>query len=113
MSPRRELRLVSALMVIGTLPLVLDLGWTAAVLFDPPRGDSGFFSLDPIAMVGVLMMTYAFAAIVGGFSALQSLALTRHYVELRSITVAILRVIVALALAAPPLCILGMQYKVR
>lgn len=99
-------------MVVGILPLVMVLGWIAVALYNPPRHDSGFFMLDPIAMIGVLMMTYAFAVIVGGLGLFQSFSVTRQHHELRSKTVGMLQAAVILALAAPLLWNLGMQYKV-
>jgi hypothetical protein len=62
MSPQHKLRIATILMGLGIAPWVFTLGWVAAILLSsvpghPPR----IFMLDPIAMIGVMMMTFAIA----------------------------------------------------
>jgi fatty acid desaturase len=101
MAPQRKLRIASTLMVVGIVPWILYLGWVAAILTSGRPGSPAFFMLDPIAMIGLMMMTFAGATMVAGVSACWSVSLTRRHAELRSRTDGILKIVVALALGVP------------
>jgi hypothetical protein len=111
MSPQNKLRIASILMELGILPWVLTLVWVAATLLLNVRGrPPRIFMLDPIAMVGVMMVTFAIAVIVAGLSTLWSLLLTIHHEHLRSRKIVILRIIVAMALGLPLLLAVASRY---
>ena len=102
MSPRWQLRIAHGLMIAGALPFTLALGWTIAffVTFVPgelPRVPI----LDPIAMVGVLLTSYAIAFVLGVPSAIWSWALTYRNAEIRSAFSKCVRIFIALVLIAP------------
>lgn len=108
MSPQHKLRFAHVLMTIGILPWVMSFAWGAPLLLaDNPADAPGVPVLDPIAMTGVLALSFATGVVVAGLSALWSCALTARYPELRSGKVVMCRAAVAVALAIPPLLLLA------
>lgn len=89
-------------MGLGILPWALVMAWVITFLLTtvpgrPPR----MFILDPLAMLGLMMATFAGALVVAGIGTLWSLSLTRRHAELRSRTVTVYRTVVVLVLAVP------------
>lgn len=94
-------------MVLGISPWVLDLGWVASIVYlsgPAPR----IFMLDPIAMIGVLIATFAIGVIVAGLGMLWSFSLTASYPELLSQKITSWRIAVAAVLIAPPIVLMVM-----
>lgn len=104
MSPQKKLRLSRCLMIVGITPWAIVFVWIFAILFLNVRGrPPSVFMLDPIAMIGLTIITYAYAAMVAGLGTLWSFLLTRSNPELESTDFTELRRAVMLALMAPPL----------
>lgn len=102
MSPRWQLRIAHGLMIMGALPFMLALGWTIAFFVTVVPGEPPTVPiLDPIAMIGVLMTSYAIAFVCGVPSAIWSWALTRRNAEIRSGFSKAVRIFIALILVSP------------
>ena len=102
MSPRWQLRIAHGLMITGALPFTLVLAWTIAFFVTFVPGElPGVPSPDPIAMIGVLLTSYAIAFALGVPSAIWSWALTYRNAEMQSAFSRCVRIFVALVLIAP------------
>ena len=104
MTPQRKLRISSILMILGIAPWVIILVWVAAIFLlnmhgRPPR----VFMLDPIGMIGIMILAFTIAAICGGLSTIWSLSLTRYNPELCSKRFLFFRGAVILAIVGPAL----------
>lgn len=102
MGPQHKLRIANILMGLGIAPLVLYLAWAAPIFRSSDSGQQPtIFMLDPIAMIGLLVMTFTVAVLMAGSSALWSRSLTARHVEMRSRSATLMRIGVVLALCAP------------
>jgi hypothetical protein len=78
MSLRSQLRLANTLMTIGVLPWLLTLAWLAAFfILTPPGGPPAIPILDPLGMIGFMVMSFLFGLCVAGAGAFWSWVLTR------------------------------------
>lgn len=110
MAPRNKLRIANLFTLAGLAPLALGCYWIAAVLayagqHKGQMGGSGVF-----LMMGVLFITYAFAFVVSGASALWSVALVRRDAALRTPIATAIKVLVGVALLAPWVWTAGAQW---
>lgn len=102
MSPRHQLRIANILIAIGVLPLALVLCWTIAFFMTTVAGQAPKIPIiDPIGMIGLLMMSFIITLVMAGISALWSWSLTYRNDEIRSSSALALRIITALVLIAP------------
>lgn len=107
MTPQRKLRLANFLMVLGVVPLLLGIAWiVSAIVYIRQHPGQGAGS-DAFLMIFLLVVTYAFALVVSGASALWSALVARRAAGLRDRTAAITRTVVGMILAGPLLWYLG------
>jgi hypothetical protein len=113
MSPKSQLRITNILMLAGTVPLGLGLAWIGTVIAYAQQHKGQMGGSDAFLMMGVLFVTYAFAVVVGGGSALWSAVLARRNPDLRARTASVLRWSTVIVLLLPVLCYLGMALSLR
>lgn len=111
MTTHAKLRTANVLMLIGILPLALGVAWVAAVIASAHRFKGQMGGSDAFLMIAVLLMSYLFALLVAGAGALWSISITKRDAGLRSTPAVILRAVVALALGAPLLWYVGIQFR--
>lgn len=93
-------------MVGGVTPWIAMVGWTIAILLLNVHGESPrVFMLDPIGMIGLMIVAYVCSLVFAGIGFWWSLSLTRMYPELWSRKVTALRATVGLAIGLPLLWI--------
>jgi len=102
MVPKHQSRLANVLMVGGATPWIAVLGWVIAILLlnihgRPPR----IFMLDPIGMIGVMIVVYMCALLFAGIGVWWSFFLTQKHPELWTKKVAALRATVGLTIGIP------------
>jgi len=88
-------------MVVGIVPLLLGLGWIGAVIAFARQHKGQMGGSDAFLMIGVLFVTYAFALIVSGGSALWSTMVARRNAGLRVRASTIIRSGTCIVLLAP------------
>jgi hypothetical protein len=104
--PRFQLCFANVLMTVGVLPWLLTLAWVAAFFMTAVPGQPPMVAiLDPLGMVGFVMMTFLFALCVAGLGAFWSWLLTRDGEEGGARRAPLFRSIVLLALLGPPLAL--------
>jgi hypothetical protein len=102
MSPRHQLRIANILIGIGVLPLALVLCWITAFFLTAVRGQAPKVPIiDPIGMIGLLVMSFIITLVMAGISALWSWSLTTRNTEIRSRAALTFRLVTALVLIAP------------
>lgn len=106
MTTRSRLRAANLLMTFGVLPWLLVLAWVMAFFLTtvpgrPPR----VFIIDPLGMIGLMMMSFLFALCVAGAGLIWSWLLTRAGADAASRTTLACRWLVVLALLGPPLAL--------
>jgi hypothetical protein len=105
MVPKNQFRLANLLMMCGVLPWIAVLGWVSAILLVIERGrPARIFMLDPIGMIGLIMMVFIYSLLLSGIGVSWSFSLTQQYPELCSKTTTALRAMVGLTLGIPLLC---------
>ncbi len=88
-------------MAVGIVPLLLGLGWIAAVIAFARQHKGQIGGSEAFLMIGVLFLTYAFALVVSGVSALWSTLVARRNAGLRTRASMIIRGATCLVLLAP------------
>lgn len=94
-------------MLVGIVPLLLGISWIFAVIAYAQQHKGQMGGSDAFLMIGVLFVTYAFALIVSGASALWSAALAKRNAGIRTRVSTIIRRFVCLVLLIPFLWYLG------
>jgi hypothetical protein len=84
MTPHGKLLMANILMLVGIVPLILGISWILAAIsyVQQHKGEMG--GSDAFLIIAVLIVTYAFAAVVAGSSALWSGSIMRRNAGLRS-----------------------------
>lgn len=88
-------------MVAGIVPLLLGLGWIGTVIAYARQHKGQMGGSDAFLMIGVLFVTYAFALLVSGGSALWSTIVARRHAGLRARASTIIRSGTCIVLLAP------------
>ncbi|MCS0810417.1 hypothetical protein NX774_21045 [Massilia agilis] len=88
-------------MIVGTMPLVLGLIWIVSVIFYAQTHKGQMGGSDAFLMIGVLFITYSFAFLVGGGSALWSALVARGNPDARTRASTLVRRFVCILLGAP------------
>jgi len=88
-------------MVVGIVPLLLGLGWIFAVIAYARQHKGQMGGSDAFLMIGVLFVTYAFALIVSGGSALWATVVARRKAGLHTRASTIIRGGTCIVLLAP------------
>jgi hypothetical protein len=102
MSPRHQLRIANILIGIGVLPLALILGWTMAFFLTAVPGQPPKVPIiDPLGMIGLLIMSFLITLVMAGIAACWSWSLTTRHVDIRSSAALAFRLVTALVLSAP------------
>ena len=109
MSPRSKLCIANALMLTGIAPLLLGIGWICWVIAYARQHKGQMGGSDAFLMMAVLFLTYAFALIIGGASALWSTFLTKRNVGLRSRVATTIRWSVCIVLLVPVVWYVGLM----
>jgi hypothetical protein len=107
MSPRTKIRIANVFMLAGLAPLLLGVYWIATVINYAQHHKGQMGGSDAFLMMGVLFITYAFAFVVSGSSALWSISVVRRHAELRTMPATAIKSLVGIALLAPWLWIGG------
>lgn len=89
------------LMVVGILPLLLGVGWICAVIAFARQHKGQMGGSDAFLMIGVLFVTYAFALLVSGGSAVWATVVARRHAGLRTRASTIVRSGACVVLLAP------------
>jgi hypothetical protein len=110
MTPQGKLRTANLLMLAGLVPLLLGIGWIVSIIAyaRQHRGEMG--GSDAFLMIGILFVTYAFALIVSGGSALWSVIIAKRHPGVQGRTGAVIKALVCVALALPVLWYLRMTF---
>jgi hypothetical protein len=107
MTPARQSAFANFIMVTGATPFLAMVGWTIAILSlnvrgQPPR----IFMLDPIGMIGLIIVAYACSLLFAGIGMWWSFAVSRSHPQILSTKIKCLRILVGLTLGSPLLMIL-------
>jgi hypothetical protein len=88
-------------MIAGIMPLVLGIAWVVAVIAHAQshKGQAG--GSDAFLMIAVLIVTYAWALLVGGAGAVWSALVARRHPACASRAAKLIRMLVLAALLAP------------
>ena len=106
MTPRKKMRFANSLMVGGITPWIAMMGWAIAILQLNVQGKSPrVFMLDPIGMIGLMILVYVGSLVFSGIGFWWSLSLTNVHPEFRSWSVTALRATVAVVMGFPLLLI--------
>ena len=111
MTTQGKLLTANILMLVGIVPLILGISWILAVISYDQQHKGEMGGSDAFLMIAVLMVTYAFAAVVAGASALWSMSIVRRNSGLRSRSANVIKALVGLMLGAPLLWYVGMQFN--
>jgi hypothetical protein len=95
-------------MLVGILPLVLGVSWILAVIAYAQQHKGQMGGSDAFLMIGVLIVTYAFALLLGGGSSIWSAVVARRNAGIRATASKIFRISVWLILAAPLVWYVGL-----
>jgi len=101
MSPRTKLVIANVLMSIGVVPLVFFVVWLIGILTWAPDHRAIIPIMDPLGMIGPFVISFIFAAAVGGTSAAWSWDLVRTNPQSRSRIALGLRLMTAALLISP------------
>lgn len=112
MTPRCKLQVANILMLVGISPLILGIGWILTVLSYAQRHRGEMGGSDAFLMIAVLIVTYAFAVVVGGASALWSAFIVKRTAGVRTKPGLMLRIVVGVILFAPLLGYLWLTFRV-
>ena len=97
-----RLRSANAVMGLGLLPFVFVVVWSALFMLTTVPGHMPVVPLlDPLAMIGLLMVTFFFACGVAGAGALWSWALVLRRREINTRKARALRLITVLVIVLP------------
>lgn len=107
MTLQSKLRITNALMVVGIVPLLLGIVWVFSVIGYAKEHKGQMGGSDAFLMMGVLFVTYAFALLVSGSSALWSALLARRNPGLPAPASKVVRRCVYVILTAPFLWYMG------
>ena len=109
MTAQGKLLTANILMIVGIVPLILGISWIVTIISyaQHHRGEMG--GSDALLMIAVLFVTYTFAAVVGGASALWSMSIVRRNAGLHSKSATVIRAVVGLMLGLPLLWYAGIQ----
>jgi hypothetical protein len=110
MTPKTKLGVANALMIAGTVPLLLGIRWIISIIAYAKQHKGQMGASDAFLMMGVLFSTYALALLVGGSSALWSAVVARRNPGMPARASAIIRGCVYLILLAPFLWYLGITF---
>jgi hypothetical protein len=100
--PRQQLRTANVMMGLGLLPLALVVVWTTAFFLTLVPGRPPTVPIiDPIGMIGLLLMSFIATLAIAAPGAFWSWWITHRHAELRSRTVQALRLLTVLVLASP------------
>jgi hypothetical protein len=106
MLPKNQFRLANFLMLCGVLPWIVVLGWVSAILLVSDKAHPGrIFMLDPIGMIGLIMMVFIYSVVLSGIGVWWSFSLTQKFPELWSKKATTLKAIIGLTLGIPMLCL--------
>jgi len=83
MTARSKLWIANVLMVLGIVPLVLGICWIFAVIAYAKQHKGLMGGSDAFLMLGMLLVSYAFALLVSGGSAVWSAFVARRDTRLR------------------------------
>jgi hypothetical protein len=111
MSPTTKLRVANVLMLVGVIPLALGLAWIISVLSWARQHQGQAGGSDAFLMMGVLLVTYLFAFVVSGGSALWSVMLVKRNGGIRARTARVLRWFTGVVLLVPFLWYLGVTFS--
>jgi hypothetical protein len=101
MTLQRKLRIANILMLVGILPLVLGISWIVSGIVYAQQHKGQMGGSDAFLMIGVLIVTYAFALLLGGGSSIWSAVVARRNAGIRATASKIIRISVWFMLAAP------------
>lgn len=102
MAPRHQLRIANILIGIGVAPLALVLCWTIAFFLTAVPGQPPKIPIiDPIGMIGLLIVSFLITLVMAGTAACWSWSLTSTHAEIRSRTALSFRLVTAAVLIAP------------
>lgn len=100
-------------MMLGTIPLLSNLGWTLSVIAAVQQHKGRVDESDTFLMIASLVATYVFALVISGASALWSVILAKQNADLHSRATPIIRALICAILFAPLLWYLGMPFLLR
>lgn len=102
MNPSRQLKISTILMGFGVLPLGLVVAWISAFFLTSVPGQAPRIAIiDPIGMVGLLLVSFIITCLVAGGSAIWSWVLVIKHKDIRSRRALVLRLVTALVIASP------------
>jgi hypothetical protein len=96
-------------MIVGIVPLILGISWILFAISYAQHHKGEMGGSDAFLMIAVLVVTYAFAAVVAGASALWSMSIARRNSGLRVKSASVMRAIVGIMLGLPLLWYAGIQ----
>jgi len=108
MSARYKLCVANILMLSGVTPWIAMIVWVMAILFLNVHGKSPrVFMLDPIAMIGLMIVIFVLALLFSGTGFFWSRSLAQRHADLRAGAVVLtLRIIVGVTIGLPLLLII-------
>lgn len=98
-------------MLAGIVPLALGLAWIGSVIAYAQQHKGQMGASDAFLMMGVLFVTYVFAVVVSGASALWSAVLAKRHGGIRARSARVIRWCVAVVLLAPLLWFAGVAFS--
>lgn len=111
MTPRSKLLSANALMLLGIMPLLLVFIWIILVISYAQQHKGVMGGSDAFLMIGALFVTYVFAALVAGSSALWSVSIVKRNAGVRMQSATIMKTMVAIALVAPLVWYAGISFR--
>lgn len=112
MTPHGKLVTANILILAGIAPLMPGISWILVVILYAQQHKGEMGGSDAFLMIAVLIVSYAFAAVVAGSSALWSWSLMRRSASLRTRSAAFMILVLGVMLVAPILCYAGIQFRI-
>ena len=102
MVPKNKFRFANLLMMCGVVPWIIMLGWVIAILHLNVNGQpSRIFMLDPIGMIGLIILVFIYSLLLSGIGLWWSFSLTQKHPELYSKKLTSLRATAGLTIGIP------------
>ena len=111
MTPKANLIRANIFMLLGIIPVILVVIWIIFAMFYGRQLKVAMGGSDAFLMIGALSVTYVFAVLIAGSSALWSMSIVKRNAGLHMQSATIMKTMVAIVLVTPLVWYAGISYK--